>query len=288
MNPAKLVSVIMLVTLTLGAGLEVNRAHLAEVLKNTGLLAKALLANFVLVPVFGVLLARAFGLEADVATGFLLMAIAPGVPFVLLGARKKGGRLGLAVTMALFFPLISIATVPITASIVLPPDQRAALPMMQFAITLILFQFLPLMVGMATADRLPALAEKLVKPAKLAFLLAIVALLVALAPRLVADVGSVYGSRAMLAIVCIVLLSMATGWILGGPNEPERRTLSLGTALRNIGLCALVATTSFGQHSRVASAVLTYLLIQFILTGILGALFTRSAKAEAAIQEPAT
>ena len=288
MNPAKLISVIMLVTLTLGAGLEINRAHLAAVLKNVGLLLRVVFGNFIVVPILGVLLARAFYLQADVATGFLLMAIAPGVPFLILGARKKGGRLGLAVTMALFFPLLSIVTVPITASLVLPPEQRASLPVAPFVTTLVLFQFLPLLAGMALAQRIPAMAEKLVRPLKLIFLLAIVVLLAVLAPRLIADVGAVYGSRGMLAMACIVVLSMVTGWLLGGPDDRERRTSSLGTALRNIGLCALVATTSFGAHSRVASTVLVYLLIQFVLAAVLGAFFKRSVRAEAVVEEPAT
>lgn len=288
MNPAKLISAIMLVTLTLGAGLDVNRAHLAAILKNVSLLVRVVAGNFVIVPIIGVLLGRAFFLGSDVATGFLLMAIAPGVPFLLVGARKKGGRLGLAVTMGLFFPLLSIVTVPLTAAVVLPPDQRASLPVAQFATTLLLFQLAPLVVGMVIARRLPAFAERLERPLKLVFLLSLVVLFVALAPRLAADVGAVYGSRGMIAMACIVILSMVTGWVLGGPEEHERRTASLGTALRNVGLCALVSTASFGAHSVVASTVLVYLLVQAVLAALLGALFKRGAGTEAIGRESAT
>jgi predicted Na+-dependent transporter len=141
---------------------------------------------------------------------------------------------------------------------------------------------------MVLAERLPVAASKLERPLRLVFLLALVVLLVVLAPRLFRDVGSVYGSRGMFAMTCVVLLSIATGWLFGGPDERERRTLSIGTALRNIGLCALVATATFGATSRVASTVLVYLLIQAVLTGVLGVFFTRAAKAEAAVQEPVT
>ncbi|HKE36014.1 MAG TPA: bile acid:sodium symporter [Candidatus Baltobacteraceae bacterium] len=288
MNPAKLVSAIMLVTLTLGAGLEINRAHLAAMLKNARLLSKVVFGNFIVVPIIGVLLARAFALDSDIATGFLLMAIAPGVPFVLVGARKKGGRLALAVTMALLFPLLSVVTVPITASLVLPPDREASLPVLQFVATLVLFQFVPVLVGMFIAYRFPESVAKLEKVIKLLFPLTILILLVFLGPRLIADIGAVYGSRGMLAIACIVVLSMLTGWLLGGPGEHERVTSSLGTALRNIGLCALVATSSFGTHSRIVSTVLVYLLIQFVLTMIAGAAFRRNIKSDAVIEEPAT
>src|SRR6516225_1203711 len=95
----KVVSALMLVSLMLGVGLQSDRAHLATVLKNYSLLGRALLANVVIVPFFGVILARTFQLDDYIATGFLLMAIAPGVPFVALaGGRKKGGSLSLAET----------------------------------------------------------------------------------------------------------------------------------------------------------------------------------------------
>jgi BASS family bile acid:Na+ symporter len=281
MQPAKLIAAIMLVTLTFGAGLEVNRAHLAAVWKNWSLLTRAILANFVLVPIFGVVLVRAFHVDIDIATGILLMAIAPGVPFILLGVRKKGGSLALAVTMAVFFPLLSTVTVPITASLVLPSVMRAPLPVGQFIVTLVLFQLVPLVVGSVIAKRLPKLAPRLEKPVKAVFFLTLFVLLVVLVPRLVHDVGSVYGSNGMIAMLCIVVLSIASGWLLGGPDSRERRVLGIGTALRNIGLCALVATVSFGDDSRVVAAVLVYLLIQFFITAIVGMYFTRTVKAQA-------
>src|SRR5262249_23070022 len=123
---------------------------------------------------------------------------------------------------------------------------------------------------------------------RIVFLLSIVALLVLLGPTVVRDVGEVYGSHGMWAMLCIVALSLVTGWVLGGPDEHERRTLSIGTALRNIGLCALVATVRFSATSRVASAVIVYFLLQFISTTIVGIFFTRAAKQELAKQEPAT
>jgi BASS family bile acid:Na+ symporter len=268
----------MLVSLTLGAGLQVNREHLRAILKDGGLLSRAFLANFILVPIVGVFLVRAFHLDADIATGVLLMAIAPGVPFVLAGARKKGGKLGLAVTLGLVFPLLSIATVPITAALVLPAGAEAELPMKQFVITLLLFQLLPLVIGLALAERLPALAGKLESPLRWLFLATILVLVVLVGPRIVHDIGAIYGSRALLAMLCIVVFSAAVGWLLGGRDRAERRTLSLGTALRNIGLCSLVGTVSFSAQPRVAATVLTYLIIQFVVAGVLGVYYTRTAE----------
>lgn len=284
MNPAKLVSIALLVSLTLGAGLEINRAHLVAAFKDAGLLVRALAANFVVVPLLGFLLVQAFALDAQIATGVLLMAIAPGVPFILLGIRKKGGSLGLAAIIALLFPLLSVFTVPITAALVLPRGEMAELPAAQFVTTLVLFQLIPLLVGVLVAERWPVVAEKLGRPVRLVFLIALLALLVVLLPKIVHDVAVVFGSRGMITMLCIVLLSLATGWLFGAPSMSDRRTLSMGTALRNIGLCATVATGAFAGEPRVAAAVLVYLLVQMIVVSITGAFFKRSLEAGTALK----
>jgi BASS family bile acid:Na+ symporter len=147
MGPVKLVALLMLVSLTFGAGLQVDFDHLVATLKNVPLLVKALIANCVIVPILGVLLVRLFALPEDIATGFLLMAIAPGVPFVLASVRKRGGSLGLAIALAAMLPLVSIVTVPLTARFALPSTEAAELPMGQFVVTLVLFQLLPLLIG---------------------------------------------------------------------------------------------------------------------------------------------
>lgn len=276
MTAERLIAAIMLVALTFGAGLEVDREHLLATLRNVGLIVRALIANFVIVPAAGLLISDVLRLPANVATGFLLMAAAPGVPFVLAGARKKGGRLGLAVALALFLPLLSILTVPLTLALILPPGVRAEFPFAKFAMTLVLFQLLPLLVGIAVGGRFPQAADKLKKPIQIVFFAAIVALVVLLMPKLVHDVPLVYGSHGMWAMLILVLFSFAVGWWFGAPAREDRRILAIGTALRNIGLCALLAAGF--DDPRIAAAVITYFIIQFIVTTAFGTYFKRTVK----------
>jgi bile acid:Na+ symporter, BASS family len=282
MSPEKLIAAAVLVSLTFSAGLEVNREHLFAMLKDVGLLGRALLANFVIVPIFGVLFVKVFALPPQIATGVLLMAIAPGVPFVLMQVRKRGGSLGLAIELALFLPLLSIVTVPLTARLVLPPDAVARLPLGQFVVTLLLFQTLPLLLGIAVAHRAPAAAPRLSRIFRIVFLVTLLILLVALAPKLAHSVASVYGSRGMLAMLCVVVLSMLTGLALGGPARETRRVLGTATTLRNIGLAALIATSNFSDEPLVPAAVLTYFLIQIIVVSLVGVYFTRTVERAAA------
>ena len=283
MNPEKIAAIVMLVSMMLNAGLEINVEHLLAALKNYGLLARALLANFIVIPIFGVLLARAFHLDQYVAIGFVLMALAPGVPFLVRAAgRTPGGSLGFAASLAFIMPALSIVTIPLSArfifaaGLIAPADVAGHVPFGRIAVTLVGFQLVPLLVGLLIANRAPKLAAKLRRPLLLLFVVAVVALLAILGPTLVKAVASVYGSSGMLAILVLVLLSVGTGWILGGPAIQSRRTLSIATMLRNIGTCAVVATATFPK-TLVAPTVLTYIIIQFLISIIFRVYFHRGA-----------
>jgi bile acid:Na+ symporter, BASS family len=277
MSPEKITAVVILVSVMVSAGLEIDREHLMAALRNAGLLGRALLANFVIVPIFGIVLARAFKLEEHVALGFLLMAIAPGVPFLVrAGGRKPGGSLGFAAALTFIMPALSIVTIPLMAAFSARLNAAIHVPYAQLIATLVVFQLVPLLVGYFIADRAPALAAKLKGLFTVIFFLAVIALLVMVGLQLVKAVELVYGSRAMWAILVLVLLSIGTGWILGGPQIEYRRTLSIATALRNIGTSAVLATGNF-PHTLVTPTVLTYFLIQFVVSLILRVYFHRTA-----------
>ena len=278
----QIVSIVMLVALMLDAGMQTNREHLLAALRNFGLLARALLANFVIVPIVGVLIARVFQLDAAIATGVLLMTIAPGVPFLVRAAgRQPGGSLGFAVALTFILPALSVVTIPITAHFVLPLGARAHLPLAQFLTTLVLFQLVPLLIGLLVSYRAPALAMRLDLPLTIVFAVAVGTLLTMSFLVIVKSVSGVYGSRAMLAELCIVLLCIGTGWLLGGPEVPYRRTLSIATTLRNVGLCSLIAATAF-PASLAEASVCTYFIVQFIIVIIFRMLFHRAAQTASA------
>lgn len=276
MNFVNVTAAVMLLALTFGTGLQVNRQHLVAVLHDAWLMARVVLANVVIVPILGVLVARVFHLQSDVAIGFLLMAIAPGVPFILSNARERGGHLALAIALAFVLPVLSLFTIPITADLlVVAGGSPLHVPIGQFVGTLVLLQLVPLLAGMFVGERFPAFAPRLVRPLHVAFLVAVLVLLALLAPKILHGILTVFGSNGMLAMLTLVLLSIATGWLLGGPFAENRRILALGTALRNVGLCALIASRFPGAG--VAATVMTYFLIQFLITTLFGAYFKRTA-----------
>lgn len=278
MSAQKLFVVIFLVSLMLQSGLQVNRAHLSAVLKKYGLIGKALLANFILVPVAAVILVRIFHLNEYIAIGVLLMAIAPGAPFLPGAAGKKaGGSLGFALALCFIMPVLSIITVPITARLVFPAGDLDRIPFSSLITTLVVFQLIPLSIGMAIAERAPSLAEKLVRPVALVATLSVLVVLILVGPVIAKSIATTYGSYGLITALLLVLFSAAVGWLLGGPEGSYRNTLAIGTLLRNIGLALVIATVNF-ERTPVVAMVLSYFIVGMVVSIVLGKVFARRSK----------
>src|SRR5450631_3205485 len=166
MKITDILTLVMTISLMFGAGLELDRQVFVQTLRRYGLLARALLANFVLVPLFAFVLIAVFRVDAYAATGILLMSMAPGVPFLInTGGRKQGGSFSFALATSFIFTALSVATIPITAQLLLPAGlETARLPLEKVVTSLLAFQLLPLVLGSVFSSRLqPAVTKKLLK-----------------------------------------------------------------------------------------------------------------------------
>ena len=275
MTPEKLAVVVFLACFMLLAGLQCDFTELREAFASPGRLLRIFAANFVIVPLIGVLVVRLFQLDEFVATGILLMAISPGVPFLpLIAGTKKGGSAGLATGLAVVLPAVSIITVPITIPLVLSADAAAHITLSSFIVNLLLIQLLPLCIGLFIRARAAAVAPMVLKIVTVVLVLAGVVVLFYLVPKMGQAFAAVYGSRGLMATLLIVVLCAGIGWLLGGKTAEYRVTLSISTIMRNIGLATLIATQNF--HDTVAAAVvLAYFVIQFVFANLLGMVYKR-------------
>jgi BASS family bile acid:Na+ symporter len=270
-------ALVMIVSTMFGAGLQVNVQRLREALRDVAGLLKALLVNVVLVPAFAFALVTAFHVDEDVAIGILLMAMAPGVPFLVNAAgRKQGGSHAIAIRSTIIFSAITVITLPLTAPLLLPTDVAVKLPVQQIVVPLILFQLLPIVAGMLLAPRLkPELIERLVRVLHLAFIAAALVVVVLIFPKVASSVADVYGFGHLAIIAAIGIFSLVAGWLIGGTRE-YRRTLSIATLLRNVGTCAMLATTNF-PDTLVAAAVMAYFVVTFVLSIFVRVYYQRTA-----------
>jgi BASS family bile acid:Na+ symporter len=100
--------------------------------------------------------------------------------------------------------------------------------------------------------------------------LAVIGLIMATQFRLFLEVRP----RAYVGMLALLLLSWAAGWLLGGPNAAQRRTMTLTASLRNVGVGLVIATGAFAGTAAVTAA-LVYGLVEVVGSLLLALVWAR-------------
>jgi BASS family bile acid:Na+ symporter len=204
----------------------------------------ALLANLIIIPVLGVILARALNLPLEMRTGFLMLALAPGGLFALQFARVSQGNRVLAVGLLVVLTLVAIVATPVLISLFFPPSEAGKMPFVWLMLLLLVLAVVPLLVGRAWQQRAPAAAPKL---GRLLGLLSIVLFIIATlaAGKYKMPTLTSIGLGGIIAIITLIFCAWVVGWLLGGPEISNRKVLAIGTSMRNVGVCYAIAAHSF-------------------------------------------
>src|SRR5215831_12536448 len=97
--------------LAMGAGL--TFARITEPLRNVRLVLLALLANFVLMPIGAVALAKVLRLDEPFGVGLLLLGCAAGAPFLPKLAQLAKGNVAFAVGVMVLLMVVTVGYLPI-------------------------------------------------------------------------------------------------------------------------------------------------------------------------------
>ena len=233
----RILSYLFMIAYMLSVGLETKHGQIASILGEPRLIASALLANLVLVPIAGLILTRLIPVPPEFRTGLLLLALAPGGVFALNFARVSKANVPLAVALLVLLASISTVFTPAVAHFVFGGEAGGGYV---FHIFLLLFLLIivPLFVGRLIASRLvPSHAQKLSKwIGTLSIgLFVVVTLLTSKAKSL--DVKSI-GTNGIVFIVLLVVISWVFGWFLGGKETRNKVVMAISTSMRNVGVCS--------------------------------------------------
>ncbi len=226
-------------------------------------------ANFVLVPMLALAIARVVRLSPEHSVGLLLLAAAPCAPVVPVFTRLARADLALAAGLTSVFPVISAVLTPLVLLIALPWSNAAAdIHFRPFFILAVLLATitLPLATGVALNHALPDLSKRLLRPLEIVAEATGAASLVFVAavefPNIVATPW-----QALLAMIVFVEASFLLGYAIGGTQPAQRLVIALGTGNRNIALALLVALDSF--VGTVIPGVVVTIALLLILSGLL-------------------
>jgi len=226
--------------LAMGAGLTV--VEIASSLQNRRLMISALLANFVLMPLGALVLAKMLWLDEPLGVGLLLLGCAAGAPFLPKLAELAVGNLPFAVGTMVVLMVTTVAYLPIALPLLMP---EVTVNPIKIAQSLVLLMLLPLGVGLiAKAYRADVAARA--KPYLDRFSsVSLLLLILLISVTNFSKVLQVFGTRGILAGLLFIALGCCVGWLLGGPSDDTRRVLALGTGQRNIAAALVVGSQSF-------------------------------------------
>jgi bile acid:Na+ symporter, BASS family len=236
-------AIAFLVCITLSLGLQITWRQLLTLLRDKGLLCRALAANLILVPVLGLALAMIFPMPLDFAIAFLLLAAAPGAPMSLSYTRSRDDDAPFAAALLFILIFAAICFTPLIAERILPAQTRLSVPYDRVATIVLLYMVFPGLIGIAIQrwDEETVMIRKITSiSAKLLFLVWGI-LVTADQSRALKQLGI----PTFAAMVSLIIGSMVIGWFLGGPERENRRILASGTSMRNVALCAVIAIESF-------------------------------------------
>jgi BASS family bile acid:Na+ symporter len=276
-----LVSVIFMM---LGVGLNTAYREVLEVARNVRLVGRGLIVNFVLVPALIWACLSFLPLSTEVQIGILLMAAAPIAPMAPPFVGMAKGDLPYSVGLMTIVAVLSIALTPIILSLTLPGTE-GELELSAWSIVQILLtaQLIPIGVGMAVHQVSPAWTKRL-----LAFVprLGQLGLFIGIGLLLASQFGEILaiGVLGHLVNVALVVACLALGELaLFRDPAPQRRSLAISTAIRNIPLAFLIANANFAGTA-VAPVTLvfaTYSMIAAVVYGkMLPAIPVQSGMAE--------
>jgi BASS family bile acid:Na+ symporter len=246
----------------LSMGLGLNVGQITAPLRNLRLVAMSLLANFVLMPVGAVVLARVLRLDQPLGVGLLLLGVAAGAPFLPMLAQVAKGNLAFAVALMVLLMVTTVAYLPLVLPLFLP---GVSVDPSKIALSLVLLMLLPLAGALAVNAKLPAAAARVKSVFDRLSSLGLIILVLLLVVVNFGHVLSLFGSRAILAGLLFIALGYAVGWALGGPEADVRLVLGLGTAQRNIAAALVVGSQSFSNPSVVVMVVVVAIVSLLIL-----------------------
>ena len=244
--------------LAMGAGLTIPQ--IAEPLRNARLVVLALLANFVLMPLGAIALAKVLQLDEPFAIGLLVLGCAAGAPFLPKLAELAKGNLAFAVGAMVLLMVGTVAYLPIVLPLLLPGITVNA---WEIARSLLLLMLLPLAMGLALKARYGELAARVKPVLDWISNVSLILLVCLITAANIDKVLQVFGTRAILAGLLFIVLGLGTGWLLGGSDAGTKRVMALGTGQRNIA-AALVVASSFSDP-KVVVMVIVVAIVGLIL-----------------------
>jgi BASS family bile acid:Na+ symporter len=270
---ANLAILTFVITSMLAMGLSLTTKQIIEPLRNVRLVVKALLANFVLVPLLAYLILQVIPLAEPLAIGLILLATAAGAPFLPKLVEVAKGNVAFGVGLMVLLMVVTIIYLPLVMPLLLP---GVTVNPMDIAGSLIILMLIPLAIGLFMNARYDDTAASLQPVMSQTSNISLILLAVLMLVLNFKNIIGVIGTGAIIAIIIFIAVSFVLAFFLGGPGRDTKSVLGLGTAQRNLAAAMVVGSQNFDDPNVVIMIIVASVLMLFILMPIAGEIGKRS------------
>jgi BASS family bile acid:Na+ symporter len=195
------------------------------------------------------------------------LAVSPTPPIFPKKQIKAHGEPSYAIGLLVVAAVVAVVYIPLVIELLnrflqMPVHMRAW-PIAQLVLMTVLA---PLVAGMLVRQITPAIALRISESVAL---IAAISLAVSVLPVLYSAwpaIIALVGNGAIVAIAAFVLVGLAIGHLLGGPDSDHRTVLALATATRHPGIALAIGSTNFPEQKAVLPAILLYVVLCAIFT----------------------
>jgi BASS family bile acid:Na+ symporter len=240
-NIVGLAVLVFVVSTMLNVGLTQRPSQIVRYLRHPRFVLRMLIANFVLVPLFMVLVLHLTSFDPALETGLLIFAVCAGAPFLIMLTQAAEHDLALGAAVMMLLMVLSVGYVPLVLPRLLPGTSIGA---WAIARPLLLQMMAPLVLGMLAAQFLSGFSAA-VQP--WVGRLANVTLYGVIAATLIGYFRSMLalGLGPILVVLSTIAAAFAFGYLAGGGKDHLEDVGGLGTAQRNTAAGFIIATRNF-------------------------------------------
>ena len=258
----------------LAMGVSLTVQQILGPLRNARLVSLTLAANFVLMPLGAIALARLLRLDQGYGVGLLVLGAAAGAPFLPKLAAIAKGNEAVAVGLMVLLMVLTVGYMPLVMPVLL---EGVSVDVMKIARSLVLLMLLPLGAGLVVKARYASAAGAAKPPLDRIANVSLIAVIALITVTNLEKVAGVFGTGGILAGILFIVWGLGVGYLLGGPDRDSRRVLALGTAQRNIAAALVVGGQNFSDPKVVVMVTVVALVGLLMLMSLSRYLSTRSA-----------
>jgi len=248
-----------------GFGLAATLDDVLYLVRRPALLARSLLAMFIIVPVAAVLLVQALDLERTVEITLVALALSPVPPLLPKKAGSAGARSAYPLALVATMSLLSIVTVQITVLLLSQVFGREfTMSPAALARTIGQAVLAPLVAAMLVRWLLPHVADRVEKPLRILAGVMLTAAALVLVGTNLAAIWALASADNLAVIVAFVVIGLVAGHVLAGPDPEHHSVLALASASRHPGIALAIASANFPLE-RFGGTILLYLLVNAIV-----------------------